>query len=139
MAYAPSAHLFAIILIFGVAYTYHVVQKLRCREVDLYDFVLLLSVAAIPLVFVGWPRFTAFVGEVFGVALPLTVMFGLLFVSVFVILHRSLSRIHRLETQVIALTQEVALIDDRVANGKPVFGQAEQLVSPAGADAAARR
>lgn len=114
----PSAQLFAFILVFGVAYTYHVVQKLRRREVDLYDFVLLLSVAAIPLLFAGWPSFTAFVGEMFGVALPLTVMFGLLFVSVFIILHRSLSRIHRLETRVVALTQELALVDDRVANEK---------------------
>jgi hypothetical protein len=132
----PSIQLFAIILVFGVAYTYHVVQKLRCREVDLYDFVLLLSVAAIPLLFTGWPNFTAFVGEVFGVALPLTVMFGLLFVSVFVILHRSLSRIHRLETRVIALTQEIALIDDRVANGGAKLGEMESRMSLAGADTA---
>jgi hypothetical protein len=135
----PSTHLFAIILIFGLAYTYHVVQKLRCRDVDLYDFVLLLSVAAIPLLFVGWPRFTAFVGEVFGVALPLTVMFGLLFVSVFIILHRSLSRIHRLEMQVTALTQEVALVDDRVANGKARFGDRESRLLLLGADTATRQ
>jgi hypothetical protein len=134
----PSTQLFAIILIFGVAYTYHVVQKLRCREVDLYDFVLLLSVAAIPALFAGWPNFTAFVGEVFGVALPLTVMFGLLFVSVFVILHRSLSRIHRLETRVIALTQEIALIDDRAANGGTKLGEMESRMSLAGADTAMR-
>lgn len=133
----PSIHLFTIILIFGVAYTYHVVQKLRCREVDLYDFVLLLSVAAIPLLFAGWPNFTAFVGDVFGVALPLTVMFGLLFVSVFIILHRSLSRIHRLEMQVIALTQEVALIDDRVTNGKAKLG--ERLALLTGANSATRQ
>ena len=124
MPYSPSVHLVAIVLVFGVAYTYHVLQKLRCRDVDLYDFMLLLSVAAIPLLFVGWPGFTVFVGEVFGVALPLTVMFGLLFVSVFVILHRSLSRIHRLETRIIALTQEVALMDDRATNGQLVFGNA---------------
>ena len=133
----PSIHLFTIILIFGVAYTYHVVQKLRCREVDLYDFVLLLSVAAIPLLFAGWPNFTAFVGDVFGVALPLTVMFGLLFVSVFIILHRSLSRIHRLEMRVIALTQEVALIDDRVTNGKAKLG--ERLALLTGANSATRQ
>jgi hypothetical protein len=51
----PSTQLFAIILIFGVAYTYHVVQKLRCREVDLYDFALLLSVAALSARCSGWP------------------------------------------------------------------------------------
>lgn len=135
----PSTQLFAIILIFGAAYTYHVVQKLRCREVDLYDFVLLLSVAAIPLLFAGWPNFTTFVGEVFGVALPLTVMFGLLFVSVFVILHRSLSRIHRLETRVIALAQEIALIDDRAANGGAKSGEMESRMSLAGADTATRK
>lgn len=126
-----STQLFAFILVFGVAYTYHVVQKLRCREVDLYDFVLLLSVAAIPLLFAGWPNFTAFVGEIFGVALPLTVMFGLLFVSVFIILHRSLSRIHRLETRVVALAQEIALIDDRAANGKPRAGDSGMRLDPA--------
>jgi hypothetical protein len=135
----PSTQLFAIILIFGATYTYHVVQKLRCREVDLYDFALLLSVAAIPLLFAGWPNFTGFVGEVFGVALPLTVMFGLLFVSVFVILHRSLSRIHRLETRVIALTQEIALIDDRAANGGAKLGEMESRMSLAGADTATRK
>lgn len=126
-----STQLLAFILVFGVAYTYHVVQKLRCREVDLYDFVLLLSVAAIPLLFAGWPNFTAFVGEIFGVALPLTVMFGLLFVSVFIILHRSLSRIHRLETRVVALAQEIALIDDRAANGAPRAGESGMRLDPA--------
>jgi hypothetical protein len=73
------------------------------------------------------------------VALPLTVMFGLLFVSVFVILHRSLSRIHRLETRVIALTQEIALIDDRAANGGARLGETESRVSLAGADTATRK
>lgn len=128
---SASTQLLAFILVFGVAYTYHVVQKLRCREVDLYDFVLLLSVAAIPLLFAGWPNFTAFVGEIFGVALPLTVMFGLLFVSVFIILHRSLSRIHRLETRVVALAQEIVLIDDRAANGAPRAGESGMRLDPA--------
>jgi hypothetical protein len=135
----PSIQLFTIILVFGVAYTYHVVQKLRRREVDLYDFVLLLSVAAIPMLFAGWPNFTDFVGEVFGVALPLTVMFGLLFVSVFVILHRSLSRIHRLETRVIALAQEIALIDDRVANSATKSGGMESRMSLMGTDTVTRQ
>lgn len=134
----PSTQLFAFILVFGVAYTYHVVQKLRRREVDLYDFVLLLSVAAIPLLFAGWPKFTDFIGEIFGVALPLTVMFGLLFVSVFVILHRSLSRIHRLETRVIALAQEIALIDDRVAHGGTAPDKMESRISRPCTDALTR-
>ncbi len=95
--------------------------------------------AAIPLLFAGWLNFIALVGEVFGVALPLTVMFGLLFVSVFVILYRSLSRIHCLETRVIALTQEIALIDDCGAMAERSRARWKVSVLLAGADTAARK
>ncbi len=108
--YTSAPQLVAIVSVFAAAYAYYVVQKLRRRTVDLYDFLLLLSLAGLPLLFVAWPGFATWVGRFFGVALPLTVMFGLLFVAVFIILHRSISRIHKLEVRLTQLVQEIGLI-----------------------------
>ena len=108
--YSAPPQLVAIALAFGIAYTLYALRKLARRAIDLYDFLLLITLAVVPGAFILAPGFAMFVGRIAGVALPLSVMFGVLFVAVFILLHRSLGRIHRLETRLVTLTQEMALL-----------------------------
>jgi hypothetical protein len=59
-----------------------------------------------------------FVRRLFGVALPLTVMFGLMFVAVFLILHRLISRVNALESKLTRAVQEIGLLDQRLRAAK---------------------
>jgi hypothetical protein len=110
----PTPQLVFILVLFAGAYCTYAVRKLRRRAVDLYDLPLLLALAIVPLLFAIWPPLTDFVRDFFGVALPLTVMFGLLFVAAFLIMHRLISRVHNLEVRVIRSVQEIGLLEERL-------------------------
>ncbi len=112
MDYSPTPQLIAILCAFAAVYLVFVIQKLRRRDVDIYDFFLLLSLAVVPLLFVVWPALTETVASSVGVALPLSLMFGILFVAVFIIIHRLISRLHRVETALTAAVQEIAILEE---------------------------
>jgi hypothetical protein len=87
------------------------VRRRRLREE--YAWLWLLTGAAM-IALVGWPRLLAFVTHAIGAATPLTTLliFSLLFLLAIVV-HYSVI-ISRLTTQVKNLTQELALLANRV-------------------------
>jgi hypothetical protein len=115
---APGPQLLMFLAAFAGAYFLYVARKLRRRAVDLYDFPLLLALGIVPLLFAAWPPVQDFVRRFFGVALPLTVMFGLMFVAVFLILHRLISRVNALESKLTRAVQEIGLLDQQLRAAK---------------------
>jgi hypothetical protein len=121
---APGPQLLIVLALFAGAYFLYAARKLRRRAVDLYDFPLLLALGIVPLLFAAWPPVQDFVRRFFGVALPLTVMFGVMFVAVFLILHRLISRVNALESKLTRAVQEIGLLDQRLRTAKPADGAA---------------
>ena len=109
-AYEPSLQLTLLIVLFTAVYLIYVLRKLLRGAIDLYDFVMLSALAAIPALFVLWPGFANFIGRTLGIRLPLTVMFGALFLVVFLLLHQLISKLHRVEWQNRLLVQELSLL-----------------------------
>jgi hypothetical protein len=119
MPYEIQPQLIVAVAVFALCYGAFVIDRLRKRRIDLYDFLLLQSLALIPLIFAAAPSVGAWVARTVGVAVPLSAMFGILFVIAFMSFHRAMSRIHRLEGRLTAVTQDLALLRLQVEERNP--------------------
>lgn len=105
-----SLHTVAIIVLFALCYLSFTAYETAKQKLDIYDLIMLSAVAIIPLIFVLFPMFSDWVAKISGVAFPFVVMFGLLFVILFIFIHRLTAKIHRLEYCNRLLIQEVSLM-----------------------------
>ena len=108
--FAPTTETIVFVLVFGVIYVLVLLRKTLDGDVDLYDLFMLAMVAIVPAAFTLFPGITTRISHITGVAFPFVVMFGALFLIVFVFLHRMTARVHKLEHQNCALTQELGLL-----------------------------
>lgn len=95
---------------FALAYLVFTLRATGRSQLDLYDLIMLSTVAVVPWVFVVFPGFAELTAGLAGVAFPFVLMFGLLFVVLFVFIHRLAAKIHRLERDNRLLIQEVSLL-----------------------------
>lgn len=114
-SYIPNTQTLILVELFALTYMLWLLRKAARHQLDLYDFFMLSTVAVLPALLVV-PSIAEWVGFVSGVAFPFVVMFGLLFVAIFVIIHRLTIKIHRLEDQNRLLIQELGLL--QVERGK---------------------
>ena len=98
------------ITIFANGYLFFIIRKTARRQLDIYDLVMLSTVAIIPIVFVAFPRFSYLLADVAGVGFPFVVMFGMLFAILFTFIHRLTVKIHCLELDSRMLIQELSLL-----------------------------
>jgi hypothetical protein len=106
----PSAETVAIISGFALIYMLMLLRKTLQGKFDLYDFLMLSMVAILPAAFALFPRFAYLISHLTGVVFPFVVMFGALFLVIFVFMHKVTERLHRLERQNWALIQEQSLL-----------------------------
>jgi len=109
-----SINTYLFIAFFVVAYLIFVIRKTARQQMDLYDFVMLSMVAVIPAVFTFLPNFADWVASLFGVAFPFIVMFGALFLILFLFVHRLTIKVHTLERDNRLLIQEVSLLQQDI-------------------------
>jgi hypothetical protein len=107
---APSTETVVFVLGFGIVYMLTVLRKTLRGKFDLYDFFMLSMVAIVPVGFTLFPGLAARISHATGVAFPFVVMFGSLFLVIFVFMHRMTARLHKLEHQNCALVQELGLL-----------------------------
>lgn len=105
-----------IVSIFALCYLYFTARETARQQLDIYDLIMLSTVAIIPSVFVLFPTFAEWVARVSGVAFPFVVMFGLLFVILFTFIHRLTTKIHRLQHDNRLLIQEVSIMKSEIVN-----------------------
>lgn len=96
--------------LFALAYLAFVARKTARQQLDLYDFVMLSMVAVVPAVFVFWPGLAYWLAEIAGVAFPFVIMFGALFLILFLFVYRMTAKMHRLERDNLLLIQEISLL-----------------------------
>jgi hypothetical protein len=106
-----------VIGLFALAYLAFVARKTARQQLDLYDFVMLSTVAVVPGIFVFWPGLAYWLAEIAGVAFPFVIMFGALFLILFLFVYRMTAKVHRLERDNVLLIQEVSLL--RLELGSP--------------------
>lgn len=111
-----------VIVLFAIAYMTFIIRKTAHRQLDLYDLVMLSTVAIVPTFFALFPRISHQMAQAMGVEFPFVVMFGLLFAILFVFIHRLTVKIHKLEADSRLLVQELSLLRIRIDknNGQKV-------------------
>jgi hypothetical protein len=103
-----------LIVFFAVGYMFFIIRKTARRQLDLYDLVMLSTVAILPIVFVAFPQIAYWLANIAGVEFPFVVMFGMLFGILFIFIHRLTVKIHRLESDSRLLVQELSLLKQTV-------------------------
>lgn len=119
MTYQPTWQTTVFILAFFFVYLAFLMYRTYRNRVDIYDFFLLTAVAILPTAFVVFPRMVNRLAALSGVAFPFLLLFGGLFVIVFLFLHRLAVKIKTHERMMIAVVQELALLDKEKAGPNP--------------------
>ena len=110
MKYEPTTHTIVVVALVGAWYLMVLARRTLTGRLDLYDFIMLSTVALMPMIFVFWPQVAQILGDLAGVAFPFIVMFGALILTVFVFLHRITLKVYQLERVNRLLVQEVSLL-----------------------------
>ena len=105
-----STNTYVVIALFASVYFVFLGRKTARRQLDLYDFVMLSMVAVVPATFVIWPKIAYWLADLAGVAFPFVIMFGALFLILFLFAYRLTVHIHKLEKDNLLLLQEVSLL-----------------------------
>ncbi len=112
--FSPTIATMLTIGSFAVIYLLFLARKTIHNTLDLYDFILLSMVAVVPAVFVFFPGLAQWLGDLAGVAFPFVVMFGGLFVIIFILLHRLTVNIYQLQKRSRHLVQEISLLRQKL-------------------------
>lgn len=103
-----------LILLFAVAYLVIILRKTGRSQLDLYDLVMLSTVATLPILFAVFPGFNYYISVFTGVKFPFVVLFGLLLAVIFLFINRLTARLHKLEHDNRLLVQELSLLQQHV-------------------------
>ena len=110
IAQEPNIKTVFIILLFACWYLYRIAQMAGRQQLDLYDLIILSTVAIIPSAFVLFPHTAYFLTHLIGVAYPFVILFGALLAILFIFIHRLTRKLHQLESSNRILLQEISLL-----------------------------
>ena len=96
--------------LFALGYLFFTARATACNKLDIYDLIMLSTVAIVPSAFVLFPSAAEYLAHILGVLFPFVIMFGALFAILFIFVHRLTAKIHRLEHDNRLLIQEVSLL-----------------------------
>jgi len=114
MFHAPSPVTTTFIVVFLAVYLVILVRNAAREQIDVYDFILLTAVAAIPAIFTLLPEETWKLTQALGLEFPFLLMFGGIMLVAFVLMWRSTRRLARLRDQITRLAQEQAILQGRL-------------------------
>lgn len=107
-----------LISIFAIGYIFFISLKAVRHQLDIYDLVILSSVAIVPVIFVTFPQVSSWLANIAGVKFPFVIMFGILFAILFIFVHRLTLKINRLESDSRLLIQELSLLKQSINSEK---------------------
>ncbi len=110
MVQSPTIQTTIFISLFLIGYLFGLLRNATKHTIDLYDLILLVSVAIVPSVFVFFPEFTDKLSKFLGVLFPFVVLFGLLFFIVFVYLYRLVVKTNHHKFSINTITQELSIL-----------------------------
>lgn len=134
--YNISLQTIIFVAAFAFGYLFFTIRKTARQQLDIYDLVMLSTVAIVPVIFVAFPWVAHWLANIAGVEFPFVVMFGMLFAILFVFIHRLTIKLHRLELDNRLLIQEISLLKQTIEQpgGKPMAKSVINWDPPAGVD-----
>ena len=112
MIYQPTHQTIIFITLFLVLYLFFIIRKTVKNDIDLYDLLLLSTVAIIPAIFVFFPKIVASLVLLIGIGFGLSMLFGLLFLIIFIYLYRLVLKSNRNHKMIVLLIQEISLLKE---------------------------
>ena len=106
------------IISFGLFYMGFIIFRTISRKIDLFDLLLLSTIAMVPISFAFFPSFVNLMVKVTGVFFPFVVLFGMLHFFIFIHLHQLTEKLHILDDKNKNLVQEIGLIDLKYTMGQ---------------------
>ncbi len=109
--------------IFLLLYIGFLLHKTINGRLDLYDLVFLSAVAVLPAAFLFLPNLALAVSRLFGVAFPFVALFSILFVLIFIFMHRLTVQNDFLQRRTRLLVQEIGLLQQELDQTTPSDSQ----------------
>jgi hypothetical protein len=110
----PTIQTIVTIAIFAIIFLSFLIHETARNQLDIYDLIMLSTVAIVPVIFVVFPGISFWFANIIGVEYPFVVMFGLLFVFIFVFVHRLIVKLHSIETDNRRIIQEISLLKQAI-------------------------
>jgi len=110
MDFQPTVPTLVFTSIFLIVYSAILIRRTARYKIDLYDFLLLLTVAMVPVALVYFPSVWVAVARTIGVAFPFVLLFGLLFLIVYVYLYRLVIKMNQQGGRIVVLAQELSML-----------------------------
>ncbi len=98
------------LIVFLVVYETYLLKKVSHSKLDLFDFFILSSVAILPVLFSMFPGVMILLSRQLGIEFPFLILFGSIFLVVFIFMYAVVRRLYMLERKLITLAQEKAII-----------------------------
>ena len=118
MEYTPSIHTLIFVSIFLIVYLIILIKNTIRNSIDFYDFLLLSTVALIPSFFVFFPKVVVSLARIVGVEFPFLILFGSLFLIIFIYLYRLIIRINSNHNRIITIIQEFSILSNKLHQEK---------------------
>ena len=118
MAYQPTIPTVIFISLFLLVYLVVLLKNTTRNTIDLYDFLILSSIAIVPAIFVFFPRVVVFLARLSGVEFPFVLLFGGLFLIVFTYFYRLIIEINHHRSRIVLLLQEVSILRQKLQQQK---------------------
>ena len=112
--YTISLQTITLVTVFAFCYLFFIAWKTARQQLDLYDLVMLSTVAIVPGIFVAFPTIAFWLSNIAGVRFPFVVMFGILFAFLFFFVYRLTIKLHILEVDNRRLIQEISLLKQTI-------------------------
>jgi hypothetical protein len=119
--HTPTLQTLIVVIVFALGYLFFIIRKAARQQLDIYDQVMLSTVAIVPALFAASPEIANWLAEFVGVLFPFVVMFGMLFAILFIFVHRLTVKLHRLESDSRLLIQEISILKQAIE--QPVVRQ----------------
>ena len=134
--YTISLQTIILVAVFAFGYLFFITRKTARQQLDLYDLIMLSTVAIVPGIFVAFPTIAFWLSNIAGVQFPFVVLFGILFVFLFVFVYRLTIKLHILEADNRLLIQEISLLKQTTEqpDGKRMAKRAMNRDAPVGVD-----
>ncbi len=106
----PTIQTTIFVSLFLVIYLIYLMRKAIKNDIDLYDLLLLSTVAIIPTIFVFFPKLVIKFASLIGVGIPFVILFGILFLIIFIALYQLILRVNHNHKMIVLLIQELSLL-----------------------------
>lgn len=108
-----NPHTLFFVAAFAAFYLLFTIRQAANHKIDLYDLMMLSSVAIVPLIFVFFPGESDSLSKIIGVAFPFVLMFGLIIFAQFMIIHKIIAKLHKVENINRMIVQELCIVREK--------------------------